>query len=245
MEVAIVTEDLEVRYDDKVALSGVSLSIPVGSSLAVVGSNGSGKSTLLGALAGLNRPSAGTAWVIDDQPAFVLQSTEVDDGLPITALDAVKLARYPTLGMFRRFGPSDTEAVHTAIARMDATDLTNIPLQQLSGGQRQRILVAQGLAQESQVLLLDEPMTGLDVTSRATVLDVIKQELASHRTVVMTTHSLADARHCDFALLLATKPIAFGPPDEVLIETNLRRTFEHAAVLQVGDDFVVDDHHVH
>lgn len=240
---AVAAQDLEVRYGDVIALSGVTLEVPVGTSLAVVGANGSGKSTFLGALAGLHKPTMGTARTID-KPSFVLQATEVDVGLPITVLDAVKLARYPSIGLFRRFGDIDNEAVEQAIERMNIGHLSDMRLSHLSGGQRQRVLMAQGLAQRSGVLLLDEPMTGLDLTSREVVLDVINEEVAADRTVIMTTHSLADAKECDLALLLDTTAVAFGPPSEVLTELNLLRTFEHA-VVHVGDQLVVDSHHVH
>lgn len=243
MLAAVATQDLEIRHGDAVALSGVTIEVPVGTSLAVVGANGSGKSTLLGALAGLHKPAAGTAWTID-KPSFVLQATEVDDGLPITVLDAVKLARYPSLGLFRRFGDADHKAVNQAIERMNIADLTDMRINHLSGGQRQRVLMAQGLAQGSGVLLLDEPMTGLDMISRQVVLDVIGDEVAAERTVIMTTHSLADAKECDLVLLLDTTAVAFGPPSEVLTELNLLRTFEHA-VVHVGNQIVVDNHHVH
>lgn len=243
MRHAVTTQDLEVRYGDAVALSGVSLQVPVGTSLAVVGANGSGKSTLLGALAGLHQPTVGTAWTID-KPAFVLQATEVDDSLPITVLDAVKLGRYPSVGLFRRFSKADNDAVNQAIARLDITHLSDTRLHHLSGGQRQRVLMAQGLAQHSGVLLLDEPMTGLDMTSRQMVLDLIAEEVATQRTVVMTTHSLADARECDLVLLLDTAAVALGSPEEVLTEANLLRTFAHG-VMHVGDQLMVDDHHGH
>lgn len=244
MQTAIEAKDLEVRYGDLVALTGLNLSVPVGCSLAVVGSNGSGKSTLLGALAGLYKPAVGTARVLDAPPSFVLQTTEVAADLPITVRDAVKLGRYPSLGLLGRFTRSDHAAVDQALERMDIVNLADVSLHQLSGGQRQRVLMAQGLAQESRVLLLDEPMNGLDVTSRQHVLDIVREEVAKERTVVMTTHSLADATACDLVLLLATEAIAFGPPDDVLTAPLLRRAFGHR-VMQVGDQLILDDHHEH
>lgn len=244
VEVAIAAKGLEVRFGDVIALTGVTLEVPVGASLAIVGANGSGKSTFLGALAGLLKPASGTAYVLDGPPSFVLQATEVDDSLPVTVRDVVGLARYPRLGLFRRFQSADKHAVATALGRMHVADLANKPLHHLSGGQHQRVLMAQGLAQDSRVLLLDEPMTALDVTSRRVVLDVMKEEVAGGRTVVMTTHSMADAREADLVLLLDTSPVGFGPPDQVLTEPNLVRAFGDR-VMHVGDDIVVDDHHVH
>lgn len=240
---AVTTQDLEVRHGNNVALSGLTIEVPLGVSVAVVGANGSGKSTLLGALSGLHKPASGTVQTVEDV-ALVLQATEVDDGLPITVLDAVKLGRYPSVRLIRRFRSVDHEAVREAIERMGIEPLLDQRLQHLSGGQRQRVLMAQGLAQRSRVLLLDEPMTGLDVNGRQLVLDLVAEEAGADRTVFMATHSLADARACDLVLLLNTRQIAFGPPDEVLTEPNLVATFGHR-VVQVGDKLTVDDHHEH
>lgn len=244
MEVAIAAHNLAVRYGDHVALSNLTLAVPIGASLAVVGANGSGKSTFLGVLAGLHEPASGVAEVIGGKPSMVLQATEVEASLPITVYETVKLARYPSVGLFRRFSAADHEAVTAALVRMQVDDLARQPLHQLSGGQRQRVLMAQGLAQQSEVLLLDEPMTSLDITSCTMVLDVIKEEVSAGRTVVMTTHSLADARSTDLVLLLNTEAVAFGTPEEVLTERNLVAAFGDR-VMHVDGELVVDDHHVH
>ncbi|MEZ5244150.1 MAG: metal ABC transporter ATP-binding protein [Acidimicrobiales bacterium] len=245
MTTAITTEDLEVRFGDSVALSGVDLEVPAGSSLAVIGPNGSGKSTLLGALAGTIEPSSGSTFVAGAGPALVLQSTAVDESLPITVHEAVSLARYAALGLFRRFRPLDRDAVRGALVRMEIADLAGRQLHDLSGGQRQRVLVAQGLAQDADVLLLDEPVNGLDIVSRSIILEVVDQEVAGGRTVVMTTHDFDDARRCDQVLLLDTVAIAAGPPQMVLTAEHLRRAFR-GHFIRVGDDLVLDDpHHRH
>ncbi|NNE96590.1 MAG: metal ABC transporter ATP-binding protein [Acidimicrobiales bacterium] len=245
MEPAITTRGLEVRFGEVVALSGVDLQIPAGSSLAVIGPNGSGKSTLLGALAGTLEAAAGSATVAGSRPALVLQSTDVDRSLPITVRDTVSLARYPSLGLFRRFRAEDRRAVDEALTRLAVDDLAGRQFHELSGGQRQRVLVAQGLAQDTSVLLLDEPITGLDVVSRAVILDVVDEEVAAGGTVVVTTHNLDDARRCDQVLLLDTSPIAVGSPDEVLTEEHLRRAFG-GKFIRIGDEMLLDDpHHTH
>jgi len=242
---AITVDNLEVRYDDTVALAGVDLTVPAGSSLAVIGPNGSGKSTLLNALAGTIEPSAGSARAVGPPPALVLQSTDVDRSLPITVRETVSLARYPTLGLFRRFRSVDRDAVDRALVRLAVEDLAARQLHELSGGQRQRVLVAQGLAQESDVLLLDEPVNGLDLVSRAIILEVIDEELAAGRTVVLTTHSLDDAQRCHQVVLLDTTPVAIGPPASVLTEEHLRRAFS-GQFIRVGDKVILDDpHHTH
>lgn len=241
---AITTQNLCVLYGDAHALNDVTMEIPHASSLAVIGPNGSGKSTLLGVLAGTIEAARGTATVCGPTPALVLQSTDVDRSLPLTVRDAVSLARYPSLGLFRRFTDADRQAVDDAMQRLDIADLASRQIHELSGGQRQRVLVAQGVAQEAHVLLLDEPITGLDMTSRAIILDLIDDEVAAGRTVVVTTHNLDEARRCDHVLLLDTTAIAVGTPDEVLTEEHLRQAFG-GRFLRIGDQFILDDPHHH
>lgn len=245
MTTAISITGLEVRYGDVIALADVDLHVPAGSSLAVIGPNGSGKSTLLAAIAGIAEPSAGIVSVPGTPAALVLQSTDVDRSLPITVRDTVSLARYSTLGLFRRFKEADRQAVDRAMTRLGVDDLAGRQLHELSGGQRQRALVAQGLAQDTDLLLLDEPVNGLDIVSRAIILDVIDEEVAAGRTVVVTTHNLEDARRCDQVLLVDRSPVAVGPPDDVLTEEHLRRAFGGRFV-RVGGELILDDpHHDH
>ncbi|HUG85523.1 MAG TPA: ATP-binding cassette domain-containing protein, partial [Euzebya sp.] len=132
-----------------------------------------------------------------------------------------------------------------ALRRMGATDLAGRQLRELSGGQQQRLLIAQGLAQQGDVLMLDEPVTGLDLVSREAILGVVRAERDAGTAVVMTTHDLADAGAADHVVLLAGRVIASGPPEEVLTPANLEMAYGRQAVL-VGDDLVVDDpHHDH
>lgn len=221
------------------------MEVPGGSSLAVIGPNGSGKSTLLGVLAGTIEPSSGSAVVSGPAPALVLQSTDVDKSVPITVRDTVALGRYSTLGLFRRFSAVDRDAVDQAMRRLEVSDLAARQVHELSGGQRQRAFVAQGIAQETDVLMLDEPITGLDMASRQVILELIDDEVADGRAVVVTTHNLDEARRCDRVLLLDTEAIAFGTPEEVLTEVHLRRAFG-GRFIRVGDEFILDDpHHSH
>lgn len=239
-------DDLTVRYADIPALRDVKLTASPGSSLAVIGPNGSGKSTLLRAIAGLVEPSSGRITLPDRRPpAFVLQSTDVDRSLPITVRDTVNAARYPSVGMLRRFAKHDRDAVERAMERLNVADLADRQLHDLSGGQRQRVMVAQGLAQESVLLLLDEPTTGLDVVSRGLILEIVDEESAGGRIVLLTTHNLDDARRCDHVLLLSGAPVALGRPDDVLCEEHLRNAFG-GRFIRVGDALILDDpHHVH
>lgn len=221
----VVTEGLTVAYGDRLALDHVDLRIESGTTVAVIGPNGSGKSTLLSAIAGLATPTSGTVTVSVDQVAIVLQSTEVDRTLPITVLETVRMARYPHRGMFGRLGADDRAAVENAMEKMSVTDLAHRQFHALSGGQRQRVLVAQALAQEADVLLLDEPVTGLDIVSQNLILEVIDAERAAGRAVVLTTHSLDEAARCDRVVLLDGRIIAAGAPEEVIVDGHLNTAF--------------------
>ncbi len=236
---------LSVRYGDEPALDAVSAEIPAGTSVAIIGPNGSGKSTLLKAVAGLIRPATGKVDCGGQSVAIVLQSTEVDRSVPLTVSDTVAMARYPHVGLLGRLGEDDRQAIDSALRLMDLEPLARRQTHHLSGGQRQRTFVAQGLAQEADILLLDEPLNGLDVMSRSLIAEALDQTRANGRTVIVTTHSFDEAEECDMVMLLATRCVAVGTPDEVLTEDNLRKAFG-GRIIRVGDTLILDDpHHEH
>ena len=241
---SIATKELEVRYGKTVAVTDVNLDIPAGSLLSVIGPNGAGKSALLKALAGAIEIHSGDIDIPGPPPSFVMQSTEVDPSLPISVKDVVSLARYSNRGPFKRFRKKDRDAVNEAIERLNLKDLAKRQLHELSGGQRQRVLVAQGLAQDSNVLLLDEPINGLDLVSRDIILEMITEEVSAGRTIVLTTHNLSDAGKADQVLLLNNCPCCLGTPEEVLTEPNLRRAFGQNE-MRVGTKVFLDDPHHH
>ena len=237
-------DDVHVDYGSVHAIGDLTLRVPAGSSVAVIGPNGSGKSTLLKVIAGIIEPTSGSVDTHGADTSIVLQSTDVDASVPITVRDTVAMARYPRLGLLRRFDAASREAIRSAMRRLDVVDLADRQIHHLSGGQRQRVFVAQGLAQEAPILLLDEPLTGLDVRSRSVIADVLDAEHDAGRTVIITTHNFEDAARCDLVLLLATRFVAFGPPDEVFTEDHLRTAFGGRFV-RVGDTMIIDDPHHH
>src|SRR5690606_5208316 len=155
---AVRVDGVTVCYGERVALADVDLAVPRGATVAIIGPNGSGKSTLLSTVAGLVAPPRGAVTVDRAQVALVLQSTHVDPTLPITVRETVRMARYPHRGMLLPLRASDHAAIDLAMERTAVADLAHRQLHALSGGQRQRVLVAQGLAQEAEILLLDEPL---------------------------------------------------------------------------------------
>ncbi len=255
--IAIEAVDVEYRYGSTVAVGASSFTVPRGAITALIGPNGSGKSTLLSGIAGIVAPSAGTMTVHQAPSrrsiAYVLQMTRVNDALPITVREIVAMGRYPSLGALERLGDADRAIVRDAMERMGITDLAREHIRELSGGQRQRVFVAQGLAQDHDLLLLDEPLTGLDLPSAQAIDAVIHEERELGRTIVMSTHDLAEARVSDHVVLTAGRVIASGTPEEVLTAENLRAAYG-SALLHVEDDRVflddpahrpADPHHVH
>lgn len=242
---AVTISDVHVDYGPVHAVGDLSLEIPSGASVAVIGPNGSGKSTLLKVIAGIIEPNSGSVDTHGNATSVVLQSTDVDTSVPLTVRDVVGMARYPSVGLIRRFRAADRAAIQSALDRLDIADLADRQIHHLSGGQRQRAFVAQGLAQEAPILLLDEPLTGLDVRSRSIIDGVLDSEHEAGRTIITTTHNFEDAARCDLVLLLATRFVAFGAPDDVFTEDHLKTAFGGRFV-RAGDTLVIDDpHHDH
>jgi ABC-type Mn2+/Zn2+ transport system ATPase subunit len=229
-------------------LSAATFALPMGAVTALIGPNGAGKSTVLHALAGLLQPRSGTlevpAAARRGGVALVLQATAVNEHLPITVREAVTMGRYALAGPFRRLRSGDRDAVDRALDALDIADLASRPLHELSGGQRQRAFVAQGLAQDADVLLLDEPITGLDIVSRQHILDAIAAERAAGRAVVVSTHDLGDAAAADHLLLLAGRVVASGPPASVLTDAHLCDAYG-GHLMRIGDGTLILDDHPH
>jgi manganese transport system ATP-binding protein len=177
----------------------------------------------------------------------VLQSTEVDESLPITVREVVAMGCYARRGLLGRLKVEDHAAIDAAMDRLRIADLARRHLRELSGGQRQRVYVAQGLVQGGEVLLLDEPVTGLDVVSRQTILEVVREERAAGRTVVLSTHDLGEAATADNVVLLAGRVVAAGAPRDVLTDEWLTAAYEGRLLRLAGGVVVVDEaqHHHH
>ena len=245
----IAAQGISVAYGSTLALDEVSFSLTPGTSTALVGPNGSGKTTLLHVLAGLRRPSRGTLDLGGHGPiALVAQQSHQARWMPLTVGEVLRMGRYGRRGLIGRLGDRDHQLVAEAAQRMKVDDLTNRQVSELSGGQRQRVLVAQALAQDAGLLLLDEPITGLDLPSQQRILDVIAEETAAGATVLLSTHHLDEAHHCDRVLLLSGRLVADGPPEAVLTPARLRETYgarllgDHADHGHPTELLILDEH---
>jgi len=243
---AVVVDEASFRYGSRTAVAPSSAAIPEGSITAIIGPNGSGKSTMLNGIAGLVQPSAGsiTTLPVGDRPrrmSYVLQSTRVNESLPITVREVVTMGRYPSTGPYRRLTGGDRSAVTAAMERMEIARLADRHITELSGGQRQRVFVAQGLAQDHDMLLLDEPLTGLDITSAQAIDDVIHEEQSHGCTIILTTHDLTAAQVADYVILMSGAVVASGLPEEVLTEANLRTAYGPSLIHMEETRLFLDD----
>lgn len=249
-EPAVNARDLALGYNSKVVFAKSSFTIPEGQLTAVIGPNGSGKSTLLNTIAGLLAPLSGFLTVAArtasaQRIAYVLQTNRTNEALPITVREVVTMGRYAGAGRYRRMSRADHRAVAEAMERTGIADLESRHLHDLSVGQSQRVFVAQGLAQDHEVLLLDEPLTGLDLPTASAIDGVIHDERAHGCTVVITTHDLSEARVADHVLLVAGRVVAAGPPNDVLTTDHLVEAYGSSLVHGTGGRLFVDDaaHH--
>ena len=212
--------------------------------VALMGPNGSGKTTLLRVLSGLQPPSSGRmAAEPGASVGYLCQHFYAHPYMPMMVSDVLAIGRYRTRGLLGRLRRSDKEAIRAAAERLDVTHLRRRAFGELSGGQRQRVMVAMVLASEADCVLLDEPITGLDLPSQTTILEVVEAERAAGRLVIMSTHHLQEARRCDRVVLLKGMVMADGAPDEVLTEANLAATFGGEDGTEQG--FVMESVHAH
>lgn len=234
---------VSVRYGDVVALDTTSTTFDRSTSVALVGANGSGKSTMLRLLAGLTEPTTGS---VERAPgveaAFIAQQHGHHEWMPLSVDEVLRMGCYRRRGLIGRITRADRDEIRSVADRLDVADLTKRAFGDLSGGQRQRVLVAQALIGSPSMLLLDEPITGLDLPSQEAILTIIAEEVAAGSTVVYSTHHLEEAKRASRVMLLAGCVIADGDAGDVLRPEHLATAFG-GRLLQVGGQaLLVDDH---
>ncbi|MDQ2935282.1 MAG: metal ABC transporter ATP-binding protein [Chloroflexota bacterium] len=249
---AVRIHDVTAGYGERVALEGITLDLPTGSLVAIFGPNGGGKSTLLKLIAGLLTPSQGTVETLGlpageaaRRVAYVTQAELVDWSFPVSVWDVAMMGRYPRLGPWRRPGSTDRRAVHDALEQVGMLDRSQSQIGELSGGQRRRAFLARAIAADPELYLLDEPVTGVDVTTQEDLMGVLHAETERGRTVIATTHDLAAAAaHFDTVIALNRRVVAIGPASLVLDPEVLSQTYGgHLLVLQDRAVIIDDAHH--
>jgi len=240
--------DVSVFYGERAALDSVSLSVSHGAQIAVVGPNGAGKSTLFKAMMGLVPLRRGEMLIhgrpaseYRDPVAYVPQREEVDWRFPVTVADVVSMGRYGRGRWLRRRGAHDLEVARQSMERLDIAALAERPIGELSGGQQQKVFLARALAQEPHVLLLDEPFTGVDISTKEAVLELLSSLRERPVTVLVSTHDLelASARF-DEIVLLNRCLIGSGSPEHVFTEEHLQAAFGGQMVVVNGKVIAVD-----
>ena len=249
----VSVHDLWVGYDHTPALEALSFDLPAGSLVGVAGPNGSGKSTLLKTLLGLLKPWRGRIELFG-QPVdgtrprmgYAPQAEQADWGFPATVGDVVMMGRYGRIGLFRRPGVADREAVARALAQVGIESLAGRQIGELSGGQQRRMLVARALAQEADLILLDEPMVGLDATTQHDLLALFETLRNQGKTLLVATHDLSCVAACfDLTLLLNRRLVAFGPPGEIFTPEILSEAYDEHLLLLPTEGGVYVGHHAH
>ena len=232
----IVVQGATVTYrNGHTALHEANFELPTGTITALVGINGAGKSTLFKAIMGLERLAAGQISVLGmpaaaalrkNLTAYVPQSEEVDWDFPVLVEDVVMMGRYGHMGMLRIARQADYQAVDAALERVGMSALRKRQIGELSGGQRKRVFLARSLAQDSQVILLDEPFTGVDVKTEDQIIQLLRELRDEGRIMLVSTHNLGSVpEFCDRVVLIKRTVLAHGPTDEVYTRDNLERAF--------------------
>ena len=230
--------DVTLAYDKRVISEHLNVAVPDDSFTVIVGPNACGKSTLLRALARLLRPSAGQV-ILDGRAVHAMpakafarsvgllpQSSLAPDGIVVA--DLVSRGRYPHQGLIRQWSPDDARAVAAALAATNTTDLSTRLIDELSGGQRQRVWVAMALAQETPLLLLDEPTTFLDIAHQIELLELFRRLHGEGRTLVAVLHDLNHAaRYATHIIAMKDgRVVAEGPPHEIVTAELVREVFD-------------------
>ena len=240
--------DLTVRYNGRVALEKVTFHLHEGERIAVVGPNGAGKSTLFQVVSGVLPPSAGEVKIFGSRPgghvciAYIPQRSQVDWNFPVSVADVVMMGRSAKLGLLNWPHKRDWEYVHHALEIVELADLASRQIGQLSGGQQQRMFIARALAQEAELMLMDEPLSGLDTPSQEGLLNLMDTLRTQNVTVMVATHDLDQAaRHFDRIMLLNHRIIAFDMPQNVMHTEHLLEAYGGRLKIDPGGTMLVDD----
>jgi ABC-type Mn2+/Zn2+ transport system ATPase subunit len=245
-EPLIEASALAVGYDGEPVISGVGFSLAPGERIALLGPNGGGKTTLLRALLGELRALSGQLRV-QARCATVPQTERSQLDYPVSALDVAAMGALSRLPWWRRPGRREREVAIEALQKVGLGNLSGETFGKLSGGQRQRVLIARSLVQDAQILLLDEPFSGLDRPSSEGLEALIQALAAEGRGVIVATHDLEQARRWDSVLCLNRNQVAVGPPEEVLDLPVLEATYGGAIVELPGSEgrAILPPHHHH
>ena len=236
-EPSLLVEGLSVIYSNgHKALDNASFSIPRQSITALVGINGSGKSTLFKAIMGFVKSSGGRIELFGGSVkdalkanlvAYVPQNEEIDWDFPVLVKDVVMMGRYGHMGFLKIPNDNDYEIVTDSLKKVGMLELENRQISELSGGQRKRVFLARALAQQSEIILMDEPFTGIDVNTEEEIMELLREMKAEGKVMLISTHNLGSVpEFCDRTILLNKTVLAEGETTKVFTQENLTNAFE-------------------
>jgi len=250
---------LSARYNGHLALEEITFHLHAGERIAVVGPNGAGKSTLFKVVAGVLQPASGEVNIFGSMPrghvciAYIPQRSQVDWSFPVNVADVVMMGRIARLGLLGWPKKRDWDLVHETLRTVELDNLAKRQIGELSGGQQQRMFIARALAQEAELMLMDEPLTGLDSPSQQSILVLLDELKRQNVTVMVATHDLEQAsEYFERIMLLNHRLIGFGLPEDVLQTEKLvqayggrLRSVDGDKVLAVDDCCDEGDEHAH
>ncbi len=236
MTLSLEASAVTVAYPNgHTALRDASFKLRPGTIAALVGVNGSGKSTLFKALMGFVKPVSGRILIAGGTVeqarklklvAYVPQTEEVDWTFPVSVWDVVMMGRYGHMNFLRIASAEDKRMVNESLARVGMTEFKDRQIGELSGGQKKRVFLARALAQNGQIILLDEPFTGVDVTTEEAIITLLRSLRDEGRIILVSTHNLGSVpEFCDHVVLVNRTVLASGPLEDVFTEDNLNRAF--------------------
>jgi manganese/iron transport system ATP-binding protein len=238
--------EVGLRYENGVALEGINADLHIGERMAVVGPNGAGKSTLFKIIAAVLSATEGTVEIFGHEAgdhrcvAYLPQRSQVDWNFPVSVADAVMMGRIGKLGLFRHPGAEDRKQVSRALEVVKLDHLAKRQIGQLSGGQQQRMFIARALAQEAELMLMDEPLSGLDVNSQDDIFDILDHLKQENVTIMVALHDLKiAAERFDRVMLLNHIIVGLGKPEDVFQTENLIRAYSgHLRIMPAGEGVV-------
>jgi manganese/iron transport system ATP-binding protein len=241
-------QHLTVRYNGRLALDDITFHLHEGERIAIVGPNGAGKSTLIKVVAGVLQPYTGEVNISGSRPGehicigYIPQRSQVDWNFPVSVADVVMMGRSAKLGPLNWPHKKDWDVVNHALETVEIGNLAARQISQLSGGQQQRMFIARALAQEAELMLMDEPLSGLDTPSQEGLLNLLDRLKTEKVTVMVATHDLDQAaNHFDRIMLLNHQLVAFGEPNGVLTTDNLLKAYGGRMRVDVQGAMLVDD----
>lgn len=239
MTAILRVDDLTVKYNGTHALSGVSFDVQSGERVAIVGPNGAGKSTLFKALVGLVQPNKGRIETNGARFGYVTQRSAVDWDFPVTVHDVVMMGRIAQMGWLRWQRSKDRDVVQQCLQQVGMLEYAGRQIAELSGGQQQRVFIARALAQEANILLMDEPFSGVDAPSQETILSLLNELHSRGVTIIVSTHDLNLAvERFDRLALLNREMIAFGVPRQAVTPQTLAAAYGGQALWR-GEDYAL------